>query len=73
MGRSPLEWGKFAVYLFVPIAAVLLYSLPSVHVRALTGSRYVVYPAEREGFRVVPARKEEAQDGRPPPSPPRAT
>ena len=54
MGRSGLEKFKFAIYLFVPVAAVLLYSLPAVHVRALTTSRYITYPAEREGFRVKP-------------------
>jgi hypothetical protein len=42
-GRSLEKW-KFGVYLFIPILAVVLYSLPVVHENSLNWSRYVVNP-----------------------------
>jgi hypothetical protein len=45
-----LERFKFGVYLVVPVVAVLLYSLPSVHEAAIRGSRYIVYvPSDTGG------------------------
>lgn len=38
-----LERFKFGVYLLVPIAAVLFYSVPSVHEASIKGRRYIVY------------------------------
>ena len=38
-----LERFRFGVYIGVPVAAVILYSIPAVHERAITGRRYIVY------------------------------
>ena len=43
MGGFSLERMKFAVYLLVPVAAVLLYNEPWVYETSLKANRYVVY------------------------------
>jgi hypothetical protein len=42
-GHSLEKW-KFSVYLFIPILAVIVYSVPAVHEGHLNWSRYVVHP-----------------------------
>ncbi len=42
-GHSLEKW-KFSVYLFIPIMAVVVYSIPAVHEGHLNWSRYVVHP-----------------------------
>ena len=44
MGGFLLEKVKFAVFLFAPILAVVVYSIPAVHETHMKMARYVVHP-----------------------------
>ena len=39
-----MEQAKFAVFLFAPILAVVVYSIPAVHETHMKMARYVVHP-----------------------------
>jgi len=47
-GARGLERFKGAVYIVMPVLAVVFYSQPQVHEWALRRSRYVVYPAPKQ-------------------------
>ncbi len=74
--RSLEKW-KFGVYLFIPILAVVLYSIPAVHETSLNWSRYVVNPQSSvpphyaQAVAAAEARRAAAPPQPPPQLPPR--